>query len=134
MNFAFRCGMVLGILGVLFWSDARAILLAACCGVIPAEERVEVQGEEPKVDARTRQELERAAARREFERLRQQNLAEAEADGNWRTSANQEADADNARREHQRSVERAREEQNSRRTGSVTVIRSGGSGRTPGQR
>jgi hypothetical protein len=157
MGFAFKCGMVLGIIGVFFWSDARALLLAVCCAVQPepaVQERVEgpASAEKSKIIRFVRQDgttgyvddpadlppdatvLEdepvrsasnaapsREKTRREFERVRRQNLYAAEEEGNWRTSANASADAADADLARERAWERERSRRESERSSRASV-------------
>jgi hypothetical protein len=158
MGFAFKCGMMLGILGILFWSDARALLLAACCGVQPepAQEQVERPEtakskilrfvredgtigyaddpsavppgatiiEDDPVRSATADAARREETRRQLERVRRQNLAAADEEGNWRASANASADAESAELDRQRALERERERSESARNSRVSITRT----------
>jgi hypothetical protein len=103
MRFIVRLAFLLGILGALFWGDVLAFMkVAPPKDQGSAEQRVEAEpspGREPETDARE-------AARREFERLRQENLADADAEARRRTIENEAAD----REEEIERLREAREE------------------------
>lgn len=101
MRFVVRFGFLLFILGAMFWGDVLAFLeLAEARDAAAVEESSEVVVP----DASPAQEDRRDDARREFERLRRQNLAEADAEARWRAqenaAADREAELERLREEH----------------------------------
>jgi hypothetical protein len=98
MRFIVRLAFLLGILGALFWGDVLAFMkLAPSKDSGAAEQRAEVSPDPaPEIDARE-------AARQEFERLRRENLAEADAEARRRAFENEAAD-------REAEIERLREE------------------------
>jgi hypothetical protein len=88
MRFVVRLGFLLFVLGAMFWGDVLAFLeLAEARNAAPVQESTEVVAD----SAPARQDA-REEARLEFERLRRQNLAEAEAEARWRARENAAAD------------------------------------------
>lgn len=87
MKLIVRLGFLLAILGGLFWGDVVAFLELSAAKDRPAvRESSEVAEPAPAPQREVRD------ARREFERLRRENLADAEAEARWRTSENEAAD------------------------------------------
>ncbi len=106
MRFVVRFGFLLGILGALFWGDVLAFLkLAEARDGAPGQESVEVPPDpSPAPGGDVREE-----ARREYERLRRENLAAAEEEARWRARENEAAD----REEELDRLREAREEHES---------------------
>jgi hypothetical protein len=95
MRIIFHLGILFGIVGAVFWADVAAFLKlsAATQERSVPRESIEVP---PPPDRREE-------ARREFERLRRENLAAAEQEAHYRSSQNAAADyADEVDRQRER--------------------------------
>jgi hypothetical protein len=117
MRFMVRFAFLLGVLGALFWGDVVAFLKLSEDPKDPAPKRetvqqvpaVPVEPPAPRRDAREE-------ARREFERLRRENLAAADDEARFRSAQNYTVDRES-------EVDRARE---ARSKSSSSSWRSGG--------
>jgi hypothetical protein len=111
MRFIVRGAFLLGILGAIFWGDLQAVLKLNAARQerppIPETPVEDLAPPELEPEPRTPVVDPREEARREFERLRQQNLWEAEAEGRRRSAENDVAD-------QQDEWDRQREEARSR--------------------
>ena len=122
MRFIVRLAFLLGILGALFWGDVVVFMKVAPPkdqGAV--EQRAEVEPDPtPKTDASE-------AARREFERLRQENLADADAEARRRRIENEAAD-------REEELERLREEREESERAQPPLRRRAPGGPRPGLR